>query len=511
MDENFNTNPNMTGDSAPNQAQPQEATGNTNAGYNSPYNGNYGAQTQSPYYTQQAHGYNSGSYNQNNTPWSAAQPGFTQGQPTVQYRQGKKQKKAKNTGKIIFIALISLCIVLSSIAIGSSLSGDNKNNSGIELPKVDSDKGNNKNNDGAQANAEDSPVSFSEYSGKGAMSSEQIYKEVKDINVGLLVYARSQKYTEGSGIIVGEDKSGKYTYILTAAHVIADEGISVQIQFSDETEAEAEIVGFDTKTDIGVVKVKKTGFKAATFGNSDKLTVGQKVYAIGNPGGTEFFGSFTSGMISAIDRPVPSANSTYDLPCIQHNAAINPGNSGGALVNEYGQVIGLNSSKISSTEYEGMGFSVPSNTVLKIYNDLISHGYVSDRPMLGITYFPVSSDSNYIAFALKNSLPYGSVVIASINANSDLAGKDIKSGDIIIAVNGEKLNNSEILLKAIENGKVGEELKLTIYRANSSGTAGSSFDVKVKLVEDRGDNVITTTEPETQAIDPFSYFEGFGY
>ncbi len=509
MDENFTPSQNTEPTPNPQQNQPMNNTGSF-SGYTQ---FNQPQQPQSSFSQQGSAPYNSNGYNSQpySAPYNSSQnnqySGFApqQSVPNVQITKGQKTKK--NVGKIIFIALICISIIASSIAIGTTLSNDNKYN----MPSADTPTDDIV-TDGAQANVEDSPISFSEYSGKGAMTPEQIYKSVKDINVGLLVYAKNQKVTEGSGIIVGEDESKKYTYILTAAHVISDQGINVQIQFSDESEAEAEIVGFDAKTDIGVVKVKKTGFKAATFGNSDKLTVGQKVYAIGNPGGTEFFGSFTSGMISAIDRPVPSANSSYDLPCIQHNAAINPGNSGGALVNEYGQVIGLNSSKISSTDYEGMGFSVPSNTVLKIYNDIIKHGYVSDRPMLGITYFAVSSDYTYANIAWKNNLPYGSVAIASINSNSDLAGKDVKVGDIIIAVNGQSLDNTDVLLKAIENGKVDETLTLTIYRLNSSGASGTSFDIKVKLVEDRGDNVVTTTEPQTQGYDPFSsYFENFGY
>ncbi len=465
-----------------------------------------------PYQTPTAPYNSNGAYNnggqQYTPPYTPTPTPPTQYTPTSTMDFKKHQKKKSNVGKIIFVGLICICIALSSLAIGLSMSDKDKNN----MPSSDTPTGDfAENNGGAQADVEDSPYSFSEYSGKGAMTPEQIYQNVKDINVGLLVYSQKQKITEGSGIIVGEDKSGEYTYILTAAHVISDQGISVQIQFSDESEAEATIVGFDAKTDIGVVKVKKTGLKAAKFGNSDKLTVGQKIYAIGNPGGTEFFGSFTSGIISAIDRPVPSANSSYDLPCIQHNAAINPGNSGGALVNEYGQIIGLNSSKISSTDYEGMGFAVPSNTVLDIYNDLISYGYVSNRPKLGIMYTPISSDYSYLNFALKNGLPYGSVVIAQINEGSDLANKNVAVGDIIIAVNGKKLETTDILLDAIENGKVGDELTLTIYRANTNGSSGSSFDVKVMLVEDRGETATSSAEPETQVFDPFSYFEGFGY
>lgn len=420
----------------------------------------------------------------------------------------KPTKKKKSPGKIIFVAIICICIIVASIGLGTTLSSDDKTKDNDKKTE-DTSKVEDTTGVGADAKTQDSPISYEKYSGKGAMTPEQVYASVKEINVGVLVYAQGQKSGEGSGIIVGEDPTGKFTYILTAAHVIADANVDVQVQFFDETESEAEIVGIDPKTDIGVLKVAKTGFKAAVFGNSDKLRVGQKVYAIGNPGGTEFFGSFTSGMISAIDRPVPTTNSSYDLPCIQHNAAINPGNSGGALVNEYGQVIGLNSSKISSTEYEGMGFSVPSTTMLKVYKELAAHGYVSNRPMLGITYLPVSSDYSYATVAWKNNLPYGSIAIATISEDSDFVNHDVKVNDIITAVNGKDLETTDILLEAIENAKVGDTLELTVCRIGRSGTITKTFNVKVKLVEDKGQNKVT--EPETQ-YDPFgSYFEEFGY
>lgn len=438
----------------------------------------------------------------NNSPYGTTYTAMpTQGQPV--YRPQQPKKKKKNTGKIVFVAIICLCIVFGSVAVGFGLSD-------MENQISNSENSQNNIEFGADAVVEDSPVSYSEYSGKGTMTPEQVYQAVKDINVGILVYSRNQKVGEGSGIVVGESKDKKSTYIITAAHVIADAGESVQVQFNDESEIEATVVGLDEKTDIGVLRINKTGYAKATFGNSSKLSVGQKVYAIGNPGGTEFFGSFTSGIISAIDRPVPTTNSSYDLPCIQHNAAINPGNSGGALVNEYGQVIGLNSSKISSTEYEGMGFSVPSETMLEVYNEIIEHGYVSNRPMLGITYFPVSSDYNYSAIAWKSGLPYGSIVIASISESSDMTNSGIKVGDIITAVNGKELETTDILLEAIENAKVGDKLELTVCRIGNNGTVSKTFDATVTLVEDRGDNKVQETPVET--TDPFSsYFDNFGY
>lgn len=520
MDDNFNTNNNFTGTNpestpAPTQDAPSPAPQQTpsqmgtvpgadsyGTSYNRPYSSPYGT----PYNTQQNRApygssapYNAGN-NQYGTPVYPQSPYST---------PSPAPKKKKNTGRNIFIALVCACIVIASLAIGFSVS-DSESPVKTEQNDNGSDKSDKNNSSGATAKTEDSPVSFSEYSGEGTMTPEQIYEEAKEINVGVIVYAQNQKVGEGSGIIVGADKEKKNTYIITAAHVISDQGVSVQIQTFDGKEYDADIVGFDTKTDIGVLRVEETGFKAATFGNSDKLTVGQKVYAIGNPGGTVFFGSFTNGIISAIDRPVASSTSAYDLPCIQHNAAINPGNSGGALLNEYGQVIGLNSSKITDTEYEGMGFSVPSNTMLEIYQNLVEHGYVTNRPMLGISYYTVASDYTYSAIAWKNNLPYGSIVIAAMTDNSDLQKQGIQVGDIVTAVNGKALDSTDILLEVIENSKVGDTITLSVCRLNNSGAVSNKFDAKVKLVEDKGE---TATTQQEQTTDPFSsYFgNGFGY
>lgn len=522
MDDNFNIN-NAFGGEAPESTPTQEAPapapqqtasqmgavpGGSN--YGSPYNSQYSAPYSTPYNTQQNRNPYSQPYNAGNNQYNA--PVYPQSPYTTASFSTSKSPKKKNTGRNIFIALICACIVIASIAIGVSVTESNDNN--IKTEQGDKDKGSDKSNkdknSGAAAKTEDSPITFSEYSGKGAMTPEQIYEEAKEINVGVIVYAQNQKVGEGSGIIVGADKENKNTYIITAAHVIADQGVSVQIQTHDGKEYDADIVGFDNKTDIGVLVVNKTGFKAATFGNSDKLTVGQKVYAIGNPGGTVFFGSFTNGIISAIDRPIASSASAYDLPCIQHNAAINPGNSGGALLNEYGQVIGLNSSKITDTDYEGMGFSVPSNTMLEIYEDLVKNGYVTNRPMLGISYYTVASDYTYSAIAWKNNLPYGSIVIAAMTENSDLPKQGIKVGDIITAVNGKALDSTDVLLEVIEDSEVGDTITLSVSRLNNSGAVSSKFDAKVKLVEDKGE---TATPQQEQTTDPFSsYFgNGFGY
>ena len=523
MDENHtpnnteNTNTNPTFSEGNRYAEQNQAPYNSAPLNNTPYGSTPEYRNPAPPYNNGAAynngantpgGYNTDSYEKKT--YSAPQTGNGYNAPDYNYNtpnqyNAKTEKKGKR-GKSLFAILICICIVIASVAIGITVSEGNS-----KKPTQNSgqtgDAGNNATGGSADLELEDSPITFSEYSGKGAMTPEQIYKTVKEINVGVIVYSQNQQSGEGSGIIVGEDKTGKLTYILTAAHVIAGNGTGVQIQLHDGTEIDAEIVGYDSKTDVGVLSVEKTGLPKATFGNSDKLSVGQTIYAVGNPGGTEFFGSFTNGIISAIDRPIASTSSSYDLPCIQHNAAINPGNSGGALVNEYGQVIGLNSSKISDTEYEGMGFSVPSNTVLEIFNEIVAHGYVTNRPMLGITYYAVSSDYTYSAIAWRNDLPYGSIVIASMDESSDLKNQGIQVGDIITAVNGKALDSTDVLLETIENSNVGDKLTLSVCRLSNNGSISSKFDATITLVEDKG-NTQSQTETTTDA---FSNFFPFGY
>lgn len=340
---------------------------------------------------------------------------------------------------------------------------------------------------------------------ENALTTAQIAEKVKPSIVGVVVYSGNNSSTsagEGTGIIMSEDKTGTYTYIITCAHVISDPGIRVTVQTEDGTSYPAQIVGYDTRTDLGVVKIQATGFVAAEFGNSDNLRVGDSVFAIGNPGGVEFFGSFTGGYVSAIDRPVNSEIG-YTMKCIQHDAAINPGNSGGALVNVYGQVIGINSQKIAATEYEGMGFAIPTTSAQEIIDALINYGYVPNRPKLGITYYPLSASSQYYMIAQFNNLPAGSLIIDEIAADSSLANTEARRYDMIIAVNGKELTTADVLLELIDKGKVGDKFTLTLCRINSNYSI-ETFDVKATLVEDRN---ITSQE---QATDPEYGLDPFG-
>ena len=408
----------------------------------------------------------------------------------------KKDRK----GLRIFAACLALVIVF---ALGFGVASIKKENNGGNISASD------KNPDGPQLNINESPVTPTAASIEGALTTAQIAEKVKPSIVGIVVYTQRSNSSagEGTGVIMGEDKSGEYTYIVTCAHVISDAGIQVRVQTEDGTAYDAQIVGMDTRTDLGVLKIKAKGLPAAEFGDSNALKVGDSVYAIGNPGGVEFFGSFTGGFVSAIDRPV-SSEIGYTMKCIQHDAAINPGNSGGALVNVYSQVIGINSQKIAATDYEGMGFAIPTTSAKAIIDDLIAYNYVPNRPKLGITYYPVSSSAQYSMIAQIKGLPAGTLIINEISPDSSLANTKVRQYDMITAVNGKALTTADILLEKIDNGKVGDKMTLSICKVNGDYSI-EEFDVEITLVEDKGGSESVST---TQSyIDPFEYFNQFGY
>lgn len=401
----------------------------------------------------------------------------------------KKKSKGKKKGGIIAAIIIVLIVVIALNAIIDSFRGDN--NSQTNQPSGDD----------TQMNLVETPKKDETIKAEDVQSAGDVYKKVKGSSVGVLVYTKNQQsvYSEGTGVVMGLNSNKDATYIITCAHVIDARNAQIIVQSDDGTQYDAVVVGTDAKTDIGLLRINTTELQAAEFAVSDELEVGDTVYAIGNPGGTQFFGSFTNGMVSAIGRPIDSPVG-YEVACVQHTAAINPGNSGGALVNEYGQVVGINSSKIASTEYEGMGFSVPTSTVKEVVDELIKNGYVSNRPVLGVTFIPATQNQTYSIIVKANRLPAGSIVIDSIMVGSDLLNTEVKEGDMITAVNGKDLDTYDVLLEVIENGKVGDSLKLTICRVDANYNI-STFDVTVKLVEDSS----TSAQQEETTDNGFYY------
>ncbi len=389
-------------------------------------------------------------------------------------------------GKNLAIILIAVCVIVAVIAVcvGIFSGGDSS-----ALPQVNESTTTEQSytkpttNTNPETTVSDSMnVSTTAPSGE-VPNSVFVAQKVRPSVVGIMTYYDGELTGEGSGVLMSE-KNG-WTYIITCAHVINEEDVDYGVLLLDGTHLEAELVAYDTRTDIGVIKVNKTGLPLAEFGDSTSLQVGEPIYAIGNPGGSEYFGSITDGIVASIDR---SISSTYTMTCIQHNAAINPGNSGGALVNSSGQVIGINSSKIASMEFEGMGFAVPTSIAGPVVDSLISFGYVPNRPKLGIEYEHVSSYQLYSIIVSLSDLPQGSLVIASIADDSSLVGTDAQVGDLIIAVNGKDMTDSSVLLDLIETGAVGDTLTLTLARINKRTYKVSTFDVVITLVEDKGYN-----------------------
>ena len=305
----------------------------------------------------------------------------------------------------------------------------------------------------------------------GSQNAQQVYSTVKDSIVTIETYASQsvEPSAEGSGIIMSADG-----YIITNEHVI-DGASSIQVVLSDNKKYTAKLVGSDVRTDLAVLKISASGLKAAAFGNSDQIGVAETVLAIGNPGGIEFSGSVTSGIVSAVNRTI-TTESGYSENCIQTDAAINPGNSGGALVNMQGQVIGITSSKISADGYEGMGFAIPINTAQPVVNDIIQYGYVTGRVKLGIS---VTEYDTQRASAL--GYPAG-LLVQSVESGSDAASQGVAQGDIITKINGTSVTTTDQLYQEESKYKSGSTVKLTIYRYST----GKTSEVSVKLEEDKG-------------------------
>lgn len=420
-----------------------------------------------------------------------------QNQSFNQQSNNNKPPKKSKAGIIILIVL-AICLVIAGAALAvSALTGtigdskDNKNNTNQSQSVEDKtlsdsedvplkDKDNNYTVAGVAKNAIDSCVGITVYS-KNADAYNHFFGYGQNNNSN----SEPSKSGEGSGVLMSES-NGK-TYILTCAHVISD-GDSFKVTLNDDTELDATMVGFDAQTDIGVLSVDKTGLQIADFANSENLVLGEQVVAIGCPGGLEFKNSVTSGYISALARPV-SSSIGYDTDCIQTDAAINPGNSGGALFNMQGQVIGINSSKIASTEYEGMGFAVPSKTAVETANSLIKVGYVEGRAKIGITYSPITSfnNSNAIIQALAElgfKDAKGTMVISEISSDSDLASKGVQQYDMIVAINGETLTSTDIMTSILADSKPGDTVKLTIARVENNQI--KTKEVDCKLIESKG-------------------------
>jgi len=303
----------------------------------------------------------------------------------------------------------------------------------------------------------------------GGMALQDIYTQ-NIPSVASIICASPRGGSTGTGVIFS--KNG---YIVTNAHVI-DSATSVTVQLTDDRLLEAELIGSDEITDLAVLHVNAPDLIPAQFGDSANLRVGDTVVAIGDPLGVEFRGTYTDGIVSAINRDVEMDGRTMTL--IQTNAALNSGNSGGPLINCYGQVIGINTMKIGaftdSAGVEGLGFAIPSALVKDVVDQLIHQGYVSGRPTLGIVGETLSSFYQHYY-----RLPAG-LYITTVESGTDAYRKGIEKGDILLALDDIRIYTMDDLKNFLYNSEVGQKVEAVVYRG------GQQYILELILSEDKG-------------------------
>ena len=280
------------------------------------------------------------------------------------------------------------------------------------------------------------------------LTAQEIYQRVNPSVVTVLAQLDGS-VSVGTGVIFRSDG-----YILTNHHVLAG-GRDCSITLDTGQSYEARYVAGDERNDLAVLKVELTGLPAATFGDSDQLAVGDRVYAIGNPLGVELRGTLTDGIVSAINRDVWVDGRTMNL--IQTNAALNSGNSGGPLINACGQVVGINTIKMSSSysNIEGLGFAIPSASIRRLVNDLLTYGEVQPEPTFGVTV-------NQLGTWLEEDLRGIQVIDVTAGSAADLAG--IRTGDFILSAAGTPVNSSQDLLRVRRGLYVGDQVTMEIWR-----------------------------------------------
>ncbi len=377
---------------------------------------------------------------QNYAPTYSPQYSYTPPRP-------KKEKRRYGAGTVIISSVLAAIIgVVSSFMIFVSLKGDESMS-----PTV---SGNTSTNN-VNINIDETAESVVEAVATKCTASVVGIKTTT--SVMNFFGGASQSSGEGSGVIYSADG-----YIITNYHVIGDavtnkssSKIEVFVGSASSEPYTASVVGYNISADLAVIKINANGLVAAEFADSDSLEVGQYVITIGNPGGLEFMGSVTYGVVSGLNRVVSSDS---NIGLIQTDAAINPGNSGGALLNTKGQLVGINSSKIVADAYEGMGFAIPSNTVKEITKNIIEKQN-SPEPYIGITV-----SERYTSEVLRSyGFPVGAVVL-SVADGSPAANAGIEKADIITEFDGKEITEYNVLEQLLNQATPDETVKIKLYR-----------------------------------------------
>ncbi len=423
------------------------------------------------------------------------QTGFGEVPPMSQKPHTPKNKKHSRGLALGLCGVAAACLLFAGGAVvGNMAFGGNANSdSGASASTSDSAPT-------LQINSKpesDSSNSSDNYDTADGMAGEDIYKKVNP-SVVSVISTTAEGTGSGSGVIMSKDG-----YIITNNHVV-DGAQSVSVQLSDGTSLDAEIIGTDEQTDLAVIKVTPTSdLTAAEFGDSDELEPGEYAYAIGSPGGVQFANTITGGRISAINRDLTVNDRVMTL--IQTDASINNGNSGGALINKYGQVVGITSAKLSGNAFgsatvEGMGFAIPINTAKDIVDELIQNGYVSGRPSIGITGQNVESADGKVS----------GVQVYSIDSRAKAASEGLQVGDVITAVDGTPTPDMDKVNELKQDKKAGDKLTLSVYRIST----GKTLNITITLTDSHdleGDDPnAQTQQSQSSQSDNSQQNDGYG-
>ncbi len=305
------------------------------------------------------------------------------------------------------------------------------------------------------------------------MTAAQVYDMVNKSVVGITIYNKAGESAQASGVIYTKDG-----YVVTNDHIYAEIPAAKFIIYDyNGNEYNAEYVAGDSVSDLSLLKITNgKDFTVPDFGNSDEIVYGESVVAIGRPSDAKADSSITKGIISHTKRRMQTT-SNYTTRLIQTDSAINPGSSGGALVNMYGQIIGITSSKLAGVNYDSMGFAIPTTTMKRVVSELAEKGKVETRAKLGISYQEITSVLVEIGKYKSTGL-----LVATVSEDSDLAGK-VNKGDIITYVNGIKITGSDIVLDIIDESAAGDEITVTVLDSN-----GNSNDYKAVLKANVGES-----------------------
>lgn len=311
------------------------------------------------------------------------------------------------------------------------------------------------------------------------------------------IFGQTSAAVAGSGFVIDSDG-----YILTNYHVIEEAeagGYEVSVVMYDGTGYTAEIVGVDEDTDLALLKIDAAGLSAAELGDSENLTVGQIIYTVGNPLG-ELSYTMTSGIVSARDRVI-TTESDAAMNMFQIDAAVNSGNSGGPVYNSQGQVIGIVTAKYSSYGVEGLGFAIPISDAVTVANELLEHGYVTNKASLGVSVADVTA-----VMAQQYNMTEG-VYITRVEEGSAAEAAGIQAGDIVTAVDGVTVVSGEELTTIIKSSHAGDEAVYTLWRA------GETIEAAVIYDEKQPEEETEETAPEQQPMQEpgqgqYYYYEG---